>query len=199
MRALRSVLGLLLLSVGGALAVVFTVAAPASACSCVGGGDAAHAQRSAVVFAGEVVDRSRGDRQIAYEFTVDRVFKGDTTPTTEVWTADQSSACGLTDLENGVTYLVYASGGDTGLATSSCSGTRTVSGADLDRVEALVGAARAPVGDAGATEATPATAGTSASQAATDLADRGAALGLVGGAAVVVIAGGLLLGRRRSS
>lgn len=187
---------MLLLAVGGALAVVITAAAPASACSCVGGGDAAHVKRSDVVFAGEVVDRRSDDMQIAYRFAVDRVFKGDATATTEVWTADQTSACGLTDLTDGVTYLVYANGGDAGLATSSCSGTRTVSGGDLDEVEALVGDGRPP-SDAGSAGAAPARAGADPAEAATDLADRGVALGLVGGAAAMVVAGGLLLGRRR--
>lgn len=182
---------MLLLAAAGALAVVVSTAAPASACSCVGGGDAAHLERSDVVFAGEVLDRSRADSQIEYLFAVDRVFKGEAPSTAEVSTADQGTACGLTDLQDGVTYLVYAHGGDGALGTSSCSGTRTVSAVNLDEVEAVLGRGGPPTSAPAPTAASDATLG------ATSLADRGPALALVGGGAAAVIVAGLLIGRRR--
>jgi len=196
MRALRPVLGLLLLTMGGALAVVFSTAPPAAACSCVSGNQADLLEWSDVVFTGEVVDVERVDRHLVHRFAVDRVYQGDAGERAEVATGADGAACGLGRLRVGTAYIVYATVGDDGaLATGACSGTERERPASLERLQWTAGAGERPAGG------DPAPGGTGPTAAGPDGAGpvaRPVALGLVGGGAAVVIATGLLLGRRRS-
>lgn len=194
MRALRTVLGLLLLVVGGALAVVFTTAAPATACSCAAGDQADYFEWSDVVFTGEVLDRGTDDGAISYRFAVDRVYAGDAPHRAVVTSGRQSSACGMPDLRVGTDYVVYATAEDGGrLTTSSCSGTREVRASYVERVEWYAGSGHPP----GAVTPDDDPSAAARPRESSGIAERPLALALVGGGAAVVIAGGLLLGRRR--
>lgn len=184
---------MLLLAVGGAVAVVVTAAAPASACSCVAGGQADYFEWSDVVFTGEVVDRGTDDGTVSYRFAVDRVYEGDAPPQAVVTSGRESAACGMPDLQVGTAYVVYATADGASLTTSSCSGTREVRPSYVERVEWYAGSGHPP--GAAATGDDPAAAPRTEESAA--IAERPLALALVGGGAAVVIAGGLLLGRRR--
>ena len=183
---------MVLLGVGGALAVVFTTAAPATACSCVMGDQADFFEWSDTVFTGEVVDRGSDDSRISYRFDVDRVYEGDAADDAVVTSGRQSSMCGMPDLEVGTAYVVYATAEDGRLSTGLCSGTRKALPAFVERVEWYAGSGHPPgaatSGDDPAAAALPEESG---------IAERPLALALVGGGAAVVIAGGLLLGRRR--
>jgi hypothetical protein len=175
--ATRAVAALLVLLLT-ALAIVMT-AVPAFACSCAPSPPPAQAAEEAdAVFAGEVVDIQRaGEFEVEVVLAVSDVWKGGISERQVIRTGSDGAMCGFS-FQGGEAYLVYASKGDDGFRTSSCSRTAPLSAADAD--VAVLGDAYAPAAGSGE----PAAAGTSPWL-------------LAGAAALVLAAGGALVWQRR--
>jgi hypothetical protein len=165
-------------------------AAPAHACSCAPASVPEHAERADVVFVGTITTMESGPAgsNVVYGVEVDEVFKGDVTRETEVVTAGQSTACGLTNLPQAKPLIFFASPGAGGLRVNSCDGTGEALPTTMRAVTAALGEPR---------EQMSATDGLSGNDE--DGADM--APWLAGGALLVVAAagGGVLLRRRRSA
>jgi hypothetical protein len=122
-----------------ALATLWVLPAPASACSCQPASDVEHAQGADVIFTGTVVDDQQGEPR-TLTFRVERVYKGRTTTTQIVSSAGTTASCGL-DISGAGPFLVYAQQEQTGLAASLCGGT------GLGPVPADLGQGRPPEAD----------------------------------------------------
>jgi hypothetical protein len=104
----------------------------AAACSCMAPPPPAEsAQNSTAVFEGRVtrIDDPQGEPKV--HFQVVRSFKGPSSESIEVRTANSSAACGY-GFEEGKSYLVYASEESGALHTGLCSRTRLASEASED-------------------------------------------------------------------
>jgi hypothetical protein len=113
------------------LAAVFVLhvggAAPAHACSCVGGRTVAQDAAGAdAVFVGRVAAARRSGRKVTYTVAVETVVKGDVAARQAVHSAADGAACGAT-LTTGGWYLVFADSQEDGsLETALCFGNRDV-------------------------------------------------------------------------
>jgi len=111
----------------------------AAACSCVqppGPKDAA--QNSTAVFEGRVtrIDDPQGEPKVHFKMV--RSFKGPSSESIEVRTANSSAACGY-GFEEGQSYLVYANDFEGTLSASLCSRTRLITEATEDLNELGLG------------------------------------------------------------
>jgi hypothetical protein len=182
-----------LLSAAGLL-----VASPAQACSCAEATTAEHVAAADVVFTGTLLSREvdhpdwpvmSSDDPALYVFAVDAVYKGDVHAEQGVVSASESASCGL-DLAGDGPFVVFASS-DTGLPDGQyraglCNGTGLADDAVLTELDGL---APAP----------PAAGAPLDGQAGVQSPGNGALpVVLLGvGAAVVLLAGWVLLRRQR--
>lgn len=123
---MRQLLALVAIATGLALG---TGSHPAAACSCMEMDAATRLAEADVVFTGTFDETNPdGDQRIAHRFTVDRVYKGDTSVTTVVTSADDTAACGTEFVA--ARFLVYAHrpAGSDGLTTGLCSGNIRLTG-----------------------------------------------------------------------
>jgi hypothetical protein len=143
--------------IGAALAALLLALvheSPAWACSCVGSSDTeaeiqAAVDRADVVFEGRATDVEALQAELTvtdylgalrFRFGVTRYFKGQLGPNVDVFTIDQSSACGRA-YTLGEPYVIYARYSTSGLLSDFlCSRSRPVSHAseDLERIGAGV-------------------------------------------------------------
>lgn len=92
------------------LTLVSTITAPTSACSCIRPPEAPIAlAASTAVFLGKVTAIERGKNSLQVTIEVDRAWKGITTKTVNISTAENGAACGY-HFEIGKSYLIYAHG-----------------------------------------------------------------------------------------
>jgi len=92
------------------LVLISTIAAPASACSCLRPPEAPVALAgSTAVFLGKVTAIERGKTGLQITIEVDRAWKGIATKTVSLNTAPDDGMCGY-HFEIGKSYLVYANG-----------------------------------------------------------------------------------------
>lgn len=112
----------LLVAVLLALATLWVLPAPASACDCTALTEAEHAANANVVFTGTIIDDQQGEPR-TLTFRVDRVYRGEAITTQTVTTAGTGGACGLS-IDGAGPYLVFARAEQTGLAADQCGGTR---------------------------------------------------------------------------
>jgi hypothetical protein len=204
MRSLRAVL-VVLLSVTG---LVLLGPATAYACSCVQSTPRDYFERAEVVVAGRVVDRSAasggpfgaGDT-VRYLLEVDQVFKGKATERLELVSGVSGAGCGLESVavdDRGVFFLYRADdasglGWDAGptLAANLCGGTGQVTRAQAARIAGSGG----PPGDSSSAAGLlrrPEPGGPSRLSPTT-----GEWATYVGGGALVLLAAGWVLHRRR--
>lgn len=143
---LRSLLVALLAALALSAGATTVAPPPASACSCARGTVDDQARWADVVFSGELVGRRTDGHDVRYTFDVTEVYDGVATPSTDVVTAG-GGQCGTVGLREGRDYVVFAHGGEEGLTTGLCSGTRKAASSYVDRVEAALGAGEPPVAD----------------------------------------------------
>ncbi|MGY1642171.1 hypothetical protein ACI782_13745 [Geodermatophilus sp. SYSU D00703] len=125
----------------------WALAAPASACSCVGEPLAAQLQRADAVFTGRLVSRevsgrsSSGDPAL-HVFAVESVWKGDVAEAQGVVSAASGASCGL-ELSGDGPFLVLAtrSGGEGPLVADLCGGTTRTTPESEAQVADLTGSA----------------------------------------------------------
>jgi hypothetical protein len=138
---------ILLLSLVG----LFTAPSAADACSCVGGTPLCQSfWTTDAVFSGEVISiastpNPSGEKYPAHRlvrFKVIDAFRGDVGGVVEVATGAGGGDCGYNFIQ-GMTYLVYAHVGKSGLSTSICTRTRVLSQAG-DDVAYIRGALQQP-------------------------------------------------------
>lgn len=143
------------------LAAALTAGAPASvadACSCLRP-EAPQVElgKSAAVFEAKVTeiaeDTSGEGMQRRVTLAVDRAWKGVTSPTVEVLTAESSAACGF-NFEPGKGYLIYASDHEGQLHVGLCSRSQPIEQASADLAD--LGAPSYPAGGAPAPPNDPA-------------------------------------------
>jgi hypothetical protein len=194
-RAARLLLTLLL----GVPALVLSAPSPAQACSCAAGGVQQYAEWSDAVFVatlrGPLREGTTGSVEAAA--TVATVYDGDVAAEVTISTGAQSSACGLTGLQAGETWLFYAaSDSASSFQVSLCGGSTRAEPGRLARVERVLGAGRSvtPTADRGAEEA-PANA---AGPPGGDDGPAPWAVGALGAGVAALGAGGFLVARRRA-
>ena len=112
----------LLVAVLLALATLWVLPAPASACDCSVATDVEYLAGAEVVFTGTVIDDQQGEPR-TLTFRVDRVYKGQATTTQVVSTAQNEASCGL-ELRGADPFVIYADQGQTGLTANLCGGSR---------------------------------------------------------------------------
>jgi hypothetical protein len=206
--------GLLLVLAG------WVFAAPASACSCVGGTTEEFFARADAVFTGTLVRRNppRRDGQFGsstdpalHVFAVDSAFKGTVHTEQGVLSPDSGASCGL-ELSGAGPFVVFATrstdlGGssfatltDGQYAAFLCGGTAPLTPAVEAELQAL-GPAAAPTSPGEpAAEASGSARDPRPGVSGTDLAGSGVPLpAVVGGGLAVLALAGLMIRRRRTS
>jgi hypothetical protein len=104
-------------------------ASPAAACSCAPLTKQAHAEHAALVFTGIVTDVTVHGAPLVMSsidpvevvFAVEKVYKGQVTKTTTVWTVREGASCGYR-FEMGRRYTVFSHGWEGRFGASLCSG-----------------------------------------------------------------------------
>lgn len=141
-------LAAMLLAIGG---LTVLTAAPAQACSCVGGPPAAGVRNADVIFRGTVVEDRRKDGSHALTFDVDTSWKGEVPDPVVVHTGLGGGDCGLGGGEGG-RQLVFANPDEEGvLHTGICSSY----GATLSTLERMLGPGVAPAPSTAVDESGP--------------------------------------------
>jgi Tissue inhibitor of metalloproteinase len=110
-----------------ALVVVATAmtAPPCWACSCAPSSKKEKAQNADVIFTGRVIDKEvLGDTtDVKVRFQVGKVYKGETTKKTNVFTTNAPGLCGF-NFKEGSKYTVFSYWSDGKKYVSSCTGTK---------------------------------------------------------------------------
>ena len=108
-----------------ALAALWATPPPAYACSCATASEEQQAASADVIFTGTVtadqVDKRTRTRTL--RFTVDRVYKGQSTSIQVVTTHSSGASCGL-EISGPGPFLVFADQERSGLTANLCGGTR---------------------------------------------------------------------------
>ena len=132
----------LLLAALATLAVASLAPSMGAACSCMRVPPETALAEHDAVFEGRVVSvEPEGDR-LRVRFEVVQQWKGVTTETVELRTANNSAACGVA-FEADTSWLVYADAEEGGYVTGLCSRTARMSDAEEDRE--FLGAGEVPV------------------------------------------------------
>jgi hypothetical protein len=189
-RTTSSLLAALVLLVAG-----WVLAAPASACSCVGEPLATQVDRADAVFTGRLLSRevsggSSSADPALHVFAVEKVWKGEVAAEQGVVSAASGASCGL-ELSGDGPFLVLAtrSGGGDPLSADLCGGTTRTT----PQLEAEVSAM---TGGASPGDPRPGAAGTALDAG---LPWTAAAAGAAVVVAAAAVTGGLLRRRRRST
>ncbi|WCO65806.1 hypothetical protein PO878_14985 [Iamia majanohamensis] len=194
-----------LIVLAGALVALAAGAGPAGACSCAASTTAEDLARADVVFVGTVEGSQRVDvpQELfvvtevaeATTFRVQRVFAGDAAPRLTVLHELDSAGCGITF--RGARHLVFATRTPDGLITSLCTGTRSIeTGADAPEE---LGQGAVPTTSAPPTSGGAGPAPASGPTATDGASGAGVALALGLAAAVLGLAGVVVVVRRRHS
>jgi hypothetical protein len=122
------------------LPLLWLGAEPAFACSCVVRTVPEQVASADAVAEGRLAGREDSDpQQVVYTFTGTELFKGDVSPTFEVHTGAQSTACGLPGLVVGRRYLMLMDRDGGQLTASICGGSGAATASYVDKVERVTG------------------------------------------------------------
>lgn len=122
------------------LPLMWLGAEPAFACSCVVRTVPEQLASADAVAEGELLERDDSDPQeVVYTFSGTELFKGDVTPTFEVRTSAQSTACGLPGLVVGRRYLMLMDRDGGQLTANICGGSGAATAAYVAKVEKVTG------------------------------------------------------------
>lgn len=124
-----------LLAVSG---LVLATSAPAFACTCAPGTIAAKADRVDAVFVAEVDGVTEVGARFVYAVTATHAYQGTVEREVTVETRQQTSACGLGELENGTDYVFFANG-DGAYEATSCDGSGPATDKRIVEVEDVLG------------------------------------------------------------
>jgi hypothetical protein len=145
------------------------------------------------VFTGTVSNRAHRGAKVVYTVGVERIYKGEVGETATVTTPRKARRCGLPDLQQGGSYVFFASTAGDELTLTSDSGTASATDARVARVERLLGAGTSPTPPEPVQATFTMVAGEPTSLAR--LAAPGVALVIVGLLGLLLVAS---LGRRRA-
>ncbi|SDY77193.1 hypothetical protein [Tessaracoccus flavus] len=133
---------------GVTLAVV--PAAPAVACSCAVSSTAEYAERADLVAVGTITGREVPENATSsaddatWTVEIDKVYKGDATPTVPVLTALEGPSCGWDHVSSGQTIILFANLDGEDVRSDLCSGTGAFT-PELDaELATLLGSPAAP-------------------------------------------------------
>lgn len=188
---------LTLLSLLAAPLLLVWSAPPAQACSCAGGSVAENAEGSDAVFVATMAAdlEESGVGLVEARADVDLVYAGDVPDQVTISTGAQESACGLTRLRAGRTWLFFTTAGtDDTFRVSLCGGNSPTGRTGDPAVERVLGPGRAVLATP---SPDPAPAPTSDAAPPAEPDDDRTGLLLGGAAAVVVLAVAAVVVRRR--
>jgi hypothetical protein len=120
--------------------LVLVVAAPAFACKCKAADIDQQSERADAVFVATVDGVTEVGRKFEYAVTATHSYKGTVDRETAIRSNQDTTACGLGELEVGADYLFLVSGDAPPYAATTCGGSGPANPGRITQVEEVLGA-----------------------------------------------------------